>query len=142
MPRLWRPTDSQTARRPELALPHLVGLLGHLREPDMARMAGDTLSALSIRMPSLRQPVALLSGGQRQAVAVSRAVLWGSRLVLLDEPTAALGVEQTAQVLELVKTLARRGLGVVIVSHNLVDVLAVADPICVLRLGATAAVFD
>src|SRR5260370_4479271 len=93
-------------------------------------------------MPSLRQPVALLSGGHGKAVAVSRAVLWGSRLVLLDEPTAALGVEQTAQVLELVKTLARRGLGVVIVSHNLVDVFAVADRICVLRLGATAGVFD
>jgi D-xylose transport system ATP-binding protein len=126
----------------ELAAPPLVGPLRQLREPEMARMAGDTLSSLSIRMPSLRQPVALLSGGQRQAVAVSRAVLWGSKLVLLDEPTAALGVEQTAQVLELVKTLARRGLGVVIVSHNLVDVFAVADRICVLRLGANAGVFD
>jgi len=126
----------------ELAGPPLVGPLQQLREPEMARMAEDTLSSLSIRMPSLRQPVALLSGGQRQAVAVSRAVLWGSRLVLLDEPTAALGVEQTAQVLELVKTLARRGLGVVVVSHNLVDVFAVADRICVLRLGAAAGLFD
>ncbi len=126
----------------ELAAPPLLGPLRQLREPQMARMAEDTLSSLSIRMPSLSQPVALLSGGQRQAVAVSRAVLWGSKLVLLDEPTAALGVEQTAQVLELVKALARRGLGVVVVSHNLVDVFAVADRICVLRLGAAAGMFD
>ena len=126
----------------ELAAPPLLGPLRQLREPQMARMAEDTLSSLSIRMPSLSQPVALLSGGQRQAVAVSRAVLWGSKLVLLDEPTAALGVEQTAQVLELVKALARRGLGVVVVSHNLVDVFAVADRICVLRLGAAAGLFD
>ncbi len=126
----------------ELAAPALLGPFRQLREPEMARMAQETLRSLSIRMPSLRQPVALLSGGQRQAVAVSRAVLWGSRLVLLDEPTAALGVEQTAQVLELVKTLARRGLGVVMVTHNLVDIFAVADRICVLRLGAAAGVFD
>jgi D-xylose transport system ATP-binding protein len=126
----------------ELAGPPLLGPLRQLREPDMARMAEDTLRSLSIRIPSLREPVASLSGGQRQAVAVGRAVLWGSRLILLDEPTAALGIEQTAQVLGLVKTLARKGLGVVIVSHNLVDVFSVADRICVLRLGANAGTFD
>jgi D-xylose transport system ATP-binding protein len=126
----------------ELAGPPLLGPIRQLREPDMARMAEDTLRSLSIRIPSLREPVASLSGGQRQAVAVGRAVLWGSRLILLDEPTAALGIEQTAQVLGLVKTLARKGLGVVIVSHNLVDVFSVADRICVLRLGANAGTFD
>lgn len=126
----------------ELAGPRLLGPVRQLREPDMARMAEDTLRSLSIRIPSLREPVASLSGGQRQAVAVGRAVLWGSRLILLDEPTAALGIEQTAQVLGLVKTLAAKGLGVVIVSHNLVDVFSVADRICVLRLGANAGTFD
>jgi D-xylose transport system ATP-binding protein len=126
----------------ELAGPRLLGPVRQLREPDMTRMAEETLRSLSIRIPSLREPVASLSGGQRQAVAVGRAVLWGSRLILLDEPTAALGIEQTAQVLRLVKTLASKGLGVVIVSHNLVDVFSVADRICVLRLGANAGTFD
>lgn len=126
----------------ELAGPRLLGPVRQLHEPDMTRMAEDTLRSLSIRIPSLREPVASLSGGQRQAVAVGRAVLWGSRLILLDEPTAALGIEQTAQVLGLVKTLASKGLGVVIVSHNLVDVFSVADRICVLRLGANAGIFD
>jgi ABC-type sugar transport system ATPase subunit len=91
---------------------------------------------------SIRQPVARLSGGQRQSVAVARAVMWNSRVVILDEPTAALGVAQTRQVLDLVKRLASQGLAVVIVSHNLVDVFEVAQRITVLRLGRNVAVFE
>ena len=91
---------------------------------------------------SIRQPVATLSGGQRQSVAVARAVMWNSRLVILDEPTAALGVAQTRQVLELVKRLAEQGLAVVLVSHNLHDVFEVADRITVLRLGRNVGVFE
>jgi D-xylose transport system permease protein len=86
---------------------------------------------------SIRQPVASLSGGQRQSVAVARAVLWNSQLMILDEPTAALGVAQTAQVLQLVRRLADQGYGVMIVSHNLTDVFEVADRISILRLGKT-----
>ena len=84
---------------------------------------------------SVRQPVASLSGGQRQAVAIAKAVLWNSRLVIMDEPTAALGVAQTQRVLELVRRLADRGLAVLIVTHNLNDVFEVADRIAVLYLG-------
>jgi D-xylose transport system ATP-binding protein len=86
--------------------------------------------------------VASLSGGQRQSVAVARAVMWNSRVVILDEPTAALGVAQTRQVLDLVKRLAEQGQAVVIVSHNLHDIFEVADRITVLRLGRNAAVFE
>ena len=82
---------------------------------------------------SIRQPVASLSGGQRQSVAIAKAVLWNSKLVIMDEPTAALGVAQTAMVLELVRRLADRGLAVLIVSHNMNDVFEVADRIAVLR---------
>jgi ABC-type sugar transport system ATPase subunit len=88
---------------------------------------------------SIRQPVLSLSGGQRQAVAVARAVMWNSKLVIMDEPTAALGVAQTRMVLELVRRLADRGLAVIIVSHNMNDVFEVADRIAVLRLGRMVA---
>jgi ABC-type sugar transport system ATPase subunit len=84
---------------------------------------------------SIRQPVASLSGGQRQAIAIAKAVLWNSKLVIMDEPTAALGVAQTAMVLALVRRLADRGLAAMIVSHNMNDVFEVADRIAVLRLG-------
>jgi D-xylose transport system ATP-binding protein len=104
--------------------------------------AAQVVKELSATIPALDRPVAGLSGGQRQAVAVSRAVLWGSRLVLLDEPTAALGVEQTAMVYRMVLQLRERGLGVVVISHNLQDVFAVADRIVVLRLGRIAGEFD
>ncbi len=111
-----------------------------LDEPTMERMAGETLQRLSVRtVKSLRQLVASLSGGQRQTVAIAKAVLWNSKLVILDEPTAALGVAQTAQVLELVRQLADQGLGVVLISHNMNDVFAVADRIAALFLGQTAA---
>lgn len=126
----------------ELAAAPVAGRLRQLREPQMERLARDTLTGLAVKIPSLRLPVAALSGGQRQSVAVSRAVLWGSKLVVLDEPTAALGVEQTALVLDLVRTLAERGIGVMLVSHNLANVFEVADRMVVLRLGRLAGTFD
>jgi D-xylose transport system ATP-binding protein len=111
-----------------------------LDEPTMEQMAGDTLAGLSVRtVKSLRQLVASLSGGQRQTVAIAKAVLWNSRVVILDEPTAALGVAQTAQVLELVRRLADNGLGVVLISHNMNDVFAVSDRVAALYLGRAAA---
>jgi D-xylose transport system ATP-binding protein len=107
-----------------------------LDEPSMEQTCIETLDSLSVTtIRSVRQVVAGLSGGQRQSVAVAKAVMWNSRLVILDEPTAALGVAQTRQVLELVKTLARKGLAVVLISHNLHDIFEVADRITVLRLG-------
>jgi len=108
------------------------------RQLDEARMehrAGELLSSLAVTIPSLRSEVGTLSGGQRQQVAVARSLLGEPKVVLLDEPTAALGVPQTAQVLELIRRLKERGLGVVVISHNLVDVFEVADRIVVLRLG-------
>jgi D-xylose transport system ATP-binding protein len=113
---------------------------GVLDEAVMEKRATETLAGLSVRtVRSIRQQVASLSGGQRQTVAIARAVLWNSRLVVLDEPTAALGVAQTEQVLKLVRRLADRGLAVVLISHNLNDVFAVADSISVLYLGRMAA---
>ena len=113
-----------------------------LDETKMEARALDTLKSLSVTtIRSVRQTVAGLSGGQRQSVAVAKAVMWNSRLVVLDEPTAALGVAQTRQVLDLVKRLAEQGLGVIIVSHNLHDIFEVADNITVLRLGQNVAEF-
>jgi D-xylose transport system ATP-binding protein len=126
----------------EYATYPLAGPLRRLKIPEMNRVARETLDTLSIRIPSLDAPVGALSGGQRQAVAVGRAVLWGSRLVLLDEPTAALGVEQTAQVLHMIRSLAARGLAVVVISHSLPDVFAVADRIWVMRMGTNAGTFE
>jgi D-xylose transport system ATP-binding protein len=114
-----------------------------LKEPVMEAKTAETMKSLSVTtIRSIRQPVATLSGGQRQSVAVARAVMWNSRLVILDEPTAALGVAQTQQVLELVERLAHQGLAVVLISHNLHDIFAVADRITVLRLGRSVAVYD
>ena len=111
-----------------------------LDEADMESRSGETLQSLSVRtVKSLRQKVASLSGGQRQTVAIARAVLWNNKVVILDEPTAALGVAQTEQVLNLVRRLADQGLGVVIISHNLQDVFKVADYIYVLYLGTMIA---
>jgi len=113
---------------------------GILDEPTMEQMAADTLAGLSVRtVKSMRQLVSSLSGGQRQTVAIAKAVLWNGKLVILDEPTAALGVAQTAQVLELVRQLADNGLCVVLISHNMNDVFAVADSIATLYLGQMAA---
>ncbi len=111
-----------------------------LDENSMEQSCIQTLSSLSVTsISSVRQHVAGLSGGQRQAIAVAKAVMWNSRLVILDEPTAALGVAQTRQVLDLVRRLAAKGLAVVIISHNLHDIFEVADRIAVLRLGQKVA---
>ncbi|HEY4347205.1 MAG TPA: ATP-binding cassette domain-containing protein [Gaiellaceae bacterium] len=114
-----------------------------LNEATMEQHTATTLKSLAVTtIRSVRQPVATLSGGQRQSVAVARAVMWNSKLVILDEPTAALGVAQTEQVLALVRRLGEQGLGVILVSHNLHDVFETADRISVLRLGRNVGVFE
>jgi ABC-type sugar transport system ATPase subunit len=111
-----------------------------LNEDSMERAAAETLASLHVTtVRSIRQPVATLSGGQRQAVAVAKAVMWNSRLVMLDEPTAALGVAQTRMVLDLVKRLKDHGLAVMMISHNLNDVFEVADRVAILHLGRMVA---
>ncbi|MFT3837518.1 MAG: ATP-binding cassette domain-containing protein [Myxococcaceae bacterium] len=113
-----------------------------LDEAAMEKRAVELLAQLNVTLPSLRVPIEQLSGGQRQSVAIARAVLSQAKLVLLDEPTAALGVAQSKQVLELIRRLKSQGLAVALVSHNLADVLEVADRIAVLRLGRNAGTFD
>src|SRR5690349_5256479 len=119
--------------------------LSTVRRLDEAKMEAETrrvLRDLSVTtLQSVRLPVASMSGGQRQSIAVAKAVLWNSKVVILDEPTAALGVAQTRQVLDLVKRLAAQGLGVILISHNMSDVMEAADYITVLRLGQTVAEF-
>jgi D-xylose transport system ATP-binding protein len=117
-------------------------VLRQLDEVDMEHRSHELLDQLSVTIPSVRSEVGTLSGGQRQQVAVARSLLGEPKLVLLDEPTAALGVSQTAQVLALIKRLKERGLGVVVISHNLADVFQVVDRIFVLRLGSRAGDFD
>jgi D-xylose transport system ATP-binding protein len=117
--------------------------LFRLREPVMEQRTAETLKGLRVTtIRSIRQAVATLSGGQRQSVAVARAVMWNSKLVILDEPTAALGVAQTRQVLNLVRRLAEKDLGVAIISHNLHDVFECSDRITVLRLGQKVGTFE
>jgi D-xylose transport system ATP-binding protein len=113
-----------------------------LDEIEMEQRSHELLEQLSVTIPSVRSEVGTLSGGQRQQVAVARSLLGEPKVVLLDEPTAALGVRQTKQVLDLVKRLRERGLGVIVISHNLADVFEVADRIFVLRLGRQAGVFE
>jgi D-xylose transport system ATP-binding protein len=114
-----------------------------LKEPAMEQRTAETLKGLRVTtIKSIRQAVATLSGGQRQSVAVARAVMWNSKLVILDEPTAALGVAQTEQVLELVRRLAEQGLAVVLISHNLHDIFETATRITVLRLGRNVGVWE
>ena len=120
-----------------------LGRGGLLDEDTMEKRARETLDGLSVRtLKSVRTHVAALSGGQRQTVAIARAVLWNSRVVILDEPTAALGVAQTEQVLNLVKRLSEQGVAVILISHNLADVFEVADDIAVLYLGQMVAQID
>ncbi|MDH6142184.1 MULTISPECIES: ATP-binding cassette domain-containing protein [Kitasatospora] len=114
---------------------------GVLDEVAMEKRSRALLDTLSIRIPSVRIPIASLSGGQRQVVAIARSLIGSPKVVLLDEPTAALGVEQTAQVLDLVERLRDQGLAVLLISHNMADVMAVADRIAVLRLGRNNGVF-
>lgn len=115
---------------------------GVLDEVEMERRSRELLDTLSIRIPSVRIPIASLSGGQRQVVAIARSMLGEPKLVILDEPTAALGVEQTAQVLDLVERLRERGHAVILISHNMADVKAVADKVAVLRLGRNNGIFE
>ncbi len=115
---------------------------GWLDETTMERQASELLKRLSVSIPSVRTQVAALSGGQRQSIAVARAMMGSPKMVLLDEPTAALGVAQTKQVLDLIRRLREQGLGVVVISHNHHDVFSVADRITVLRLGRRVATFD
>jgi ABC-type sugar transport system ATPase subunit len=110
---------------------------GFLNKKLMRRRAEEELRRLKIGIPSVEQPVLSLSGGQRQAVAVARAIAWGTRIVIMDEPTAALGVRESGMVLELIKEVRSQGLAVIMISHDLPEVFAVADRITVLRLGRT-----
>jgi D-xylose transport system ATP-binding protein len=113
-----------------------------LDEVSMEKRAISVLRGLSVSIPNVRTLIASLSGGQRQSVAVARAVMWNSKVVLLDEPTAALGVAQSRQVLDLIRRLRDQGLAVVVISHNLADVFDVADRIIVLRLGQRVGTFQ
>lgn len=115
---------------------------GRLDEVAMEQRSWELLRELSARIPSVRIPVAALSGGQRQTVAIARSLLGNPKVVILDEPTAALGVAQTAQVLNLIERLRDRGLAVMLISHNMADVQAVADRVAVLRLGRNAGEFQ
>jgi len=119
-----------------------LGLAPVVNEEAMERRATDVLRGLAVKIPHVRTAVASLSGGQRQSVAVARSVMWDAKVVLLDEPTAALGVAQTRQVLDLILRLRSQGLGVVVISHNMADVFAVCDRVVVLRLGRRVATFD
>jgi simple sugar transport system ATP-binding protein len=116
--------------------------LGFLDKKAMRRRAVEEMRRLKIGIQSVEQPVLSLSGGQRQAVAVARAIAWGTRIVIMDEPTAALGVRESAMVLELIGEVRSHGLAVVMISHNLPEVFAVADRITVMRLGRTIATLD
>jgi D-xylose transport system ATP-binding protein len=126
----------------ERRLPSIAGKLGVLDEMAMEREATALLERLSVRVRDVRAPVSQLSGGQRQSIAVARSMMGDPKIVLLDEPTAALGVPQTRQVLALIERLRAQGLGVVVISHNLADVFAVSDRIVVLRLGRRVATFE
>lgn len=116
--------------------------LAWLNETAMEKRAIDLLSELHVKIPSVRNVIAAMSGGQRQSVAVARSVMWDSKVVLLDEPTAALGVEQTREVKHLIMKLRERDLGVVVISHNLAEIFDITDRIIVLRLGRRTATFD
>jgi D-xylose transport system ATP-binding protein len=119
-----------------------LGPLSPLTEIEMERRTVEVLRQLDVKIPSVRAPVAALSGGQRQSVAVAKTILRNARVVQLDEPTAALGVAQTKQVLNLILRLKQQGLAVVVISHNLADVFEVVDRVIVMRLGRRVATFD
>jgi simple sugar transport system ATP-binding protein len=121
----------------ELYLGGLLGRIGFLDKSAMRSRAEDEMRRLKIGIQSVDQPVLGLSGGQRQAVAVARAIAWGTRIVIMDEPTAALGVRESGMVLELIREVRNQGLAIIMISHNLPEVFAVADRITVLRLGRT-----
>src|SRR6185437_560335 len=126
--------------REAVSLP--AGPLSPLNEMEMERRTVEVLRQLDVKLPSVRSVVASLSGGQRQSIAVAKTILRNARVVLLDEPTAALGVAQTRQVLTLIKRLREQGLAVVVISHNLADIFEVVDRVVVMRLGRRIATFD
>jgi D-xylose transport system ATP-binding protein len=126
----------------EQTQPVIPGLFDSIDEITMEQKALQFIRNLHVSIPSVRATIATLSGGQRQSVAVARAVMWNSKVVLLDEPTAALGVEQTLQVKQLIRRLRNQGLGIVVISHNLADIFDVSDRIIVLRLGRRVATFQ
>jgi D-xylose transport system ATP-binding protein len=126
----------------ERRMPDLPFINRFLDNRRMRQEAETVVAQLGTRLPSLSTQIGAMSGGQRQAVAVARAVIWGSRLVLLDEPTAALGVQQTANVHNLIKRLRDKGVAIVLITHNLVDAFALADSMVVLRLGRRIAIMD
>jgi ABC-type sugar transport system ATPase subunit len=115
----------------------LLGAIGFLDDRLMRRRAQEEMANLQIGLSSVRQPVLTLSGGQRQAIAVARAVAWGKRIVIMDEPTAALGIRESRMVLQLIKRIKETGVAVIMISHNLPEVFEVADRITILRLGRT-----
>lgn len=119
-----------------------LGPLSPLTEIEMERRTVEVLRQLEVKIPSVRVPVAMLSGGQRQSIAVAKTILRNAKVVQLDEPTAALGVAQTRQVLNLIRRLREQGLAVVVISHNLADVFEVVDRVIVMRLGRRIATFD
>ncbi|HEX6510112.1 MAG TPA: ATP-binding cassette domain-containing protein [Chloroflexota bacterium] len=125
----------------EEMLPPPLGWMGFLDKRAMRRRTEEEMRHLKIGIKSVEQPVLSLSGGQRQAVAVARAVAWGRRIVIMDEPTAALGVRESLMVLELIREIRNRGIGVIMISHNLPEIFDVADRITVMRLGRTVASF-
>lgn len=126
----------------ELTRPGLLGALGFLDKPTMRRQAGELMSSLGIDLPNLDRPVEDLSGGQRQVVAVARAVSRASRVIVLDEPTAALGARQSQIVLDTIQATRERGIAVLLISHDLPRVLEIADRVVVMRLGNVAAEVD
>ncbi|MFE9745458.1 ATP-binding cassette domain-containing protein [Saccharothrix saharensis] len=126
----------------ELRRGGLLGRLGVLDGREMRRRAVASFRDLGVELPDVDVPIGALSGGQRQSVAVARSVVWASRLVFMDEPTAALGVVQRERVLDVVRRVRDRGMAVVLISHNMPEVLAVADRVEVLRLGRRVARFD
>lgn len=126
----------------EQVRPGLLGRLGWLDNRRMMATAGNKLAELNIRLPSLRSECGSLSGGQRQAVAVARAVMWRRRIVLMDEPTAALGVQQQQQVVELIQQLHRQGVTVLVISHNLPQVCRICQRVVVLRHGRVVGVLS
>src|SRR5215472_1412141 len=117
---------------------HQLGIFRVLDRPYMLRESRQVLDQLDIRIPELRNPIRQLSGGQRQAVSIARAVYWKARLMIMDEPTAALGVPEQLKVLELIRTLRSQGVPVILISHNMQDVFAVADRAIVMRRGSKA----
>ncbi len=123
----------------EMLRPGLLGRFGILDRPEMRRRAAEQFARLGVKLRSAKVPVSSLSGGQRQSVAIARAAMWADKVIFMDEPTAALGVVQTERVLELIRQVKKAGISVVLISHNMPQVLEIADRIVVLRLGQNVA---